>query len=141
MKSPRLNELAQAFGAALWFGAFSANCLAAGDQAHPPPIVVAKNPDPARVPTLSFWQEESLSRNQKLPMVAAEFPNVPGFTCDSWCYESEVDFVDARPLNGGRLELRHRVKAQPHVLLVTTVTPEPGSVEIFARAEVDKENY
>ena len=33
-------------------------------------------------------------------MVAATFPNVPDFTCDSWCYESAVDFLDARALGG-----------------------------------------
>ena len=105
------------------------------------PIVVANNPDPANLPSLSLWEQESRSRNEKLPMVSASFPNVPGLTCDSWCYESEVLFLRAKPLAGGKLELRHRVRAQPQVLLVTTVTPEPGAVDIVARAELDAEKH
>jgi len=73
--------------------------------------------------------------------VSAQCPNAPDFTSDCWCYESEVDFVGARAIDGGRLDLRHRVRDQPQVLLVTTFTPEPGAVEIVARAELDKENH
>ncbi len=103
------------------------------------PIVTSQNPDPANLPSLCVWLETSKSRNEKLPMVAASFPNVPGLTCDSWCYESDVEFLDARAIVGGGLELRHRVRAQPQVVLVTTVTPEPGAVEVLARAVLDKE--
>jgi hypothetical protein len=52
-----------------------------------------------------------------------------------------VDFIGARALDGGRLETRHRVKEQPQMLLVTTFTPEPGAVEIIARAVLDTEKY
>ena len=102
------------------------------------PIVTVQNPDPTKRPSLSVWLEISQSRGEKDPMVAAAFPNVPGLICDSWCYESELDFIEAKALAGGKLELRHRVRAQPQVLIVTTVSPEPGAVEFLARAELDR---
>ena len=80
---------------------------------EPSPIVTANNPEPVRLPMLTVWQDESLSRGQKLTMVAAAFPNVPGLICDSWCYESELDFITAKALDGGKLELSHRVRAAP----------------------------
>ena len=92
-------------------------------------MVTAQNPDPKVLPTLGVWQ------NGKLTLVSSSFPNVPGFTCDSWCYESAVEFLSARALEGGRLELRHRLQEAPQALLVTTVTPEPGAVEFVARVE------
>ncbi len=98
-------------------------------------LVVAENPDPQRLPTLAVWEDEKLAPGRKLTMVAATFPNVPGFTCDSWCYESDVEFMDARALPGGRLELRHRWRVHPQILLVTVVTPEPGAVEFRAHLE------
>jgi len=101
-------------------------------------LVTAANPHPQSLPTLSVWEDEQLSRGRKLTMVSAGFPSVPGFTCDSWCYESAVDFIEACGLDGGKLELRHRVRDHPNVILVTTVTPEPGAVEFLARAELEK---
>ena len=62
--------------------------------------VTATNPDPQRLPTLSVYNDDRFSRGKVLTMVAATFPNVPDFTCDSWCYESAVDFLDARALDG-----------------------------------------
>jgi dienelactone hydrolase len=103
--------------------------------------VTANNPEPDRLPTLSVWEDGRFGGPKKLLMMATRFPNVPDFTCDSWCYESEVDFIGARSLDGGRLEIRHRVKQQPQMLLVTTFTPEPGAVEIVARAVLDVEKY
>ena len=94
--------------------------------------VTVENPDPDGLPTLGVWQSD------ERPMVAAAFPNVPDFTCDSWCYESDVDFLGAEPLAGGRLELRHRVRKYPQVRLVTTVTPEPGAVEFAVRLSIEE---
>jgi hypothetical protein len=112
---------------------------ASDSDAHTSALVTASNPAPARLPTLSVWQDTKLGGpGRKLTMFAAAFPNVPGFTCDSWCYENEVDFLDARPLAGGGLELRHRFLGFTNVLLVTTVTPEAGAVEIVARAAREK---
>jgi hypothetical protein len=100
--------------------------------------VIAINPDPRRLPTLSVYNDEKFSRGQVLTMVAAKFPNVPDFTCDSWCYESAVDFLDARALGGGKVELRHRYRDQPHTIIITTVIPEPGAVEFLARLELEQ---
>jgi hypothetical protein len=95
-------------------------------------IVTAVNPRPAKLPTLGVWEYDGMT------YVSATFPNLPDFTCDAWCYESALDFVDARPLDGGRIELRHRDRERPHVIIVTTVTPEPGAAELAARAELEK---
>ena len=116
-------------------------CSAAEKQSAAPALVTANNPEPDRLPTLSVWEDGRFGGPKKLLMMATRFPNVPDFTCDSWCYESEVDFIGARSLDGGRLEIRHRVKQQPQMLLVTTFTPEPGAVEIVARAVLDVEKY
>jgi dienelactone hydrolase len=93
-------------------------------------IVTAANPDPQTLPMLGVWQKD------KLTLVASTFPNVPDFTCDSWCYESDVDFLEARDIGEGRLELRHRLRQSPQALLVTTVTPLPGAVEFAARVQL-----
>jgi hypothetical protein len=105
-------------------------------QEAPRMLITANNPNPKTLPTLAVWEDEELSPGRKLTTVAATFPNVPGFTCDSWCYESDVDLVDARALPRGRLQLRHRWRAHPHILLVTVVTPEPEAVEFLARLEM-----
>ncbi len=107
---------------------------------EPQMLVTATNPEPQKLPTLAIWEDDKLSGGKKLTMVAATFSNVPGLICDSWCYESAVDFLGARGLEGGKLELRHRFREHPHVLLVTTVTPEPGAVEFMARAELENES-
>lgn len=98
-------------------------------------ILEAKNPDPKTLPTLGVWQ--ATHGEKMLTHVSSVFPNVPDFTCDSWCYESPMDFEGARALDGGKVELRHRLQDQPHVVYVTTVTPEPEAVVFEARAEVD----
>lgn len=95
--------------------------------------LVADNPDPGNLPTLGLWYWEGR------PQVSATFPNVPGFTCDSWCYESNTTLLDAKAVDGGRLQLRHGVNDHPGVTLVTTVTPEPGAVEFLARFEIDED--
>jgi hypothetical protein len=100
--------------------------------------VTADNPDPKTLPTLSVWVDDKFSATKKLTMVSATFPNVPDLVCDSWCYESAVDFLDARALEQGKVELRHRVRDQPHLLLVTTVSPEPGAVEFAARVQLEQ---
>ena len=65
-------------------------------------IVTASNPDKEILPTLGVWQ-----RDDQI-LVSADFPNIPDFICDSWCYESALDFVSAGSPDGGRIELRHR---------------------------------
>lgn len=101
-------------------------------------VSAAQAAGPQELPTLSVYNDEKFSHGKVLTMVAATFPNIPGFTCDSWCYESAVDFLDTRALDGGRVELRHRYRDQPHAIIVTRVTPEPGAVEFLARVELEK---
>ena len=106
-------------------------------SAPPNMIATATNPEPERLPTLGVWADEKSNPGHPLTMVSAAFPNVPGFVCDSWCYESALEFLGARGLDGGRLELRHRCTDQTNVLLITTITPEPGAVEFLVHAITD----
>jgi hypothetical protein len=96
-------------------------------------VVISRNPDSKRLPSLRVYNDDKFSRGKVLTMIAATFPNVPNFTCDSWCYESAVDFLDARAMDGGKVQLRHRLQDPPHAIVVTTVTPEPGAIEFLAR--------
>ncbi|NOX55092.1 MAG: hypothetical protein GXP27_11775 [Planctomycetes bacterium] len=91
-----------------------------------------------RLPRLGFRQEPHPTHTF-LPLVRMSFPSVRGSTCEAWCYESDVEFLDVRPLDEGRLQLRHRWRSQPHVVFVTTVTPEPGAVEFTVRAVADRQ--
>jgi hypothetical protein len=88
-------------------------------------------------PKLSF-RKEPHKDHEFLTFVSANFLDVPGCTCEMWCYESELDFIDFRRLGEGKLELRHRVRNQPHVLIVTTAIPQPGAVELVARPVLDQ---
>jgi len=87
------------------------------------------NPDPGRLASLGVW------RNSGDVYVRATIPSVPGFTCDSWCYEGGMEFVSCRDLGVGRLELRHELVASPGVFVVTEVMPAADSVEFFAHLE------
>lgn len=93
-------------------------------------LVTADNPDPETLPTLSVYQHDIELR------VRAAFPNVPDFAFDSWCYESQVDCVGIRAIDGGRIELRHRDRNHPQTIYVTTITPMPGAVEFRAVPEL-----
>ncbi len=104
-------------------------------KGQPPSLVIANNPQPAQLPTLGVRESKEFGP-KSLTMVWASFPNVPNFRCESWCYESEVDFDRATALDGGRIELRHRIP-NTSAILVTVVTPEPGAVEFVARAVLD----
>ena len=74
-----------------------------GAPAFSPPkmIATATNPEPERLPTLGVWTDEKSNPGHPLTMVSAAFPNVPGFICDSWCYESALEFLGAHGLDGG----------------------------------------
>jgi hypothetical protein len=69
-----------------------------------------------------------------MPQIQAEWPLL-----DMQVYEEprDLDFLGSRKLKGGALELRHRRRSQPHWLLVTEITPEPGKVKLVARPELD----
>ncbi|MBI3920123.1 MAG: hypothetical protein HY318_01800, partial [Armatimonadetes bacterium] len=110
-----------------------------GQQGKEPRMyVTATNPNPQDLPALSVWQDEVFSPGKTLTMVRTVFPQVPDFTCESWCYESALAFVDARGLDDGKLELRHRLNDAQGVLLITAITPEPDAVEFVARVELEK---
>ncbi|MHC4538427.1 MAG: hypothetical protein ACYTEO_08105 [Planctomycetota bacterium] len=100
-------------------------------------LVQAEEPKKIASPPKLSFRKELHKEHKFLTFVSANFPDVPGCTCESWCYESELDFVDFRKLEDGKLELRHRVRSQPHVLIVTTATPQPGAVEFVARPVLD----
>jgi len=100
---------------------------------------VAGDTDPNALPILGTWVWRATKTTARNIMVSSRFPSIPDFTCDSWCYESGVDFIESRKLDGGRLELRHHWRSDPNVIVVTTVTPEPGAVEFVARMELEKE--
>ena len=104
---------------------------------HGTAVVQAKETKEIASPPRLNLRKEPHKGQKFLTFVSANFPDVPGCTCESWCYESELDFLDFRRLEEGKLELRHRVRNQPHVLIVTTVTPQPGAVEFVARPVLD----
>jgi hypothetical protein len=102
-------------------------------------VVAAGNPDPKVLPALSFSQMvwKTGSGRKVHPSVICRFPNAPELTFDAWCYESGwLEYVGARAIDKGRVEFRHRVREHPHVVLVSTATPEPGAVEFVVRPEV-----
>lgn len=99
------------------------------------PLLTVANPDADTLPSLAVWEDGDADAPRT--MVASTFPDVPEFTCDSWCYESALDHVDAVDLGDGRLQLRHREQARPHVGLTTVITPHPGVVEICAHLEIE----
>ncbi|MCC6698399.1 MAG: exo-alpha-sialidase [Candidatus Hydrogenedentes bacterium] len=111
------------------------------EEAGPDIVVVAEasNPDPATLPTIRVVREKLWDKYY--PMVSVSFPNVPEFQCDSWCYEAAVDFLDARAIEGGGIEMRHRDQQNSQALVITTVKPEPGSVLLEARMELDREGH
>jgi len=115
--------------------------IARGEESQPDvvPVAEASNPQPDVLPTIRVVREKLWG--QYYPMVSMTFPNVPDFTCDAWCYESAVDFLDARPLGGSKVEIRHRDRQNPQTLVVTTITPKTGSVEFEARVELDSEGF
>ena len=94
------------------------------------------NPDPRRLPTLGVWE-----RGEDL-LVSARFPELLGFTCDSWCYEiSDIEFIGAGAFEGGIVEMEHRVGRDEHVFrFKTEVVPTPGTVEFIVKAVADPGN-
>ena len=97
--------------------------------------IQAENPDPQVLPALSVrrWEAGYPESDSVAGMVAATVPTVPGFRCESWCYECTLDYLGARSLDAGQLEIEHRWREHPNVRVVTEVIPEVGSVEYAAR--------
>lgn len=116
-------------------------------------IAIAENPDQKSLPTISVWQRED---NLDAVYVAFTHPvenvEAPNSTFDAYCYEIPMHFVGARDAGGGKIEIRHALKDNPHwkidshpsretmlyhMALVTTITPEPGAVEMVAQYKLD----
>lgn len=96
------------------------------------------NPDPDVLPTLGVWQEHARKKDRYYTYISAGFPNVPGFVCDMWCYESGgIHYQSARELEGGIVQLRHAWDDHDWEI-VTTATPLKGAVEVVARLEPTK---
>ena len=93
------------------------------------------NPNPRRIPTLGVWQQVDEL------YVSALFPELPGFVCDSWCYEIPgIEFIGAGAREGGLIALEHRLTRGPDVFRIQTdVIPTPGAVEFVVRAMADPE--
>lgn len=96
-------------------------------RAFEQPVVAVANPQPDRWPTLRFL------RQGVRPLLRISFPDTPGFACDAYLYESDVDLLEARDAGEGQMEVRHRVLAPPGLVVVSTVRPEPGAIEVEAR--------
>lgn len=97
----------------------------------------ASNPHPDRLPTLGVWQKQGSGEKENLyyTYLSARFPNVPNFTCDMWCFESQgVIYKSAREIDGGCVELRHDWESHDWEV-VTTVTPYAGAVDLVSRLE------
>lgn len=113
----------------------------AEEEPGPDLVVVAEatNPQPDSLPSIRVVKEKMWGKY--FPLISVRFPNVPDFQCDSWCYEAAVEFLDARPLDGGAMEMRHRDKNHPQTLVVTTITPYPEAIIVEARMEPDAEGH
>jgi hypothetical protein len=96
-------------------------------------LFTAANPEPACLPTLGMWEQHSHRKRQTDRFVSATFPNVPNFTCDLWCFESDgISFVSGKPLENGGIEMQHSWKGKDwHI--VSTATPLPGCLDFVAR--------
>lgn len=77
----------------------------------------------------------------RMPQVTG--PSIPGYSnvFDLECYECprDLELLGHRVLDSGALELRHRRTSQPHLLIISELTPQPGKVQIVVRVEVDPE--
>ncbi len=93
------------------------------------------------VPRIGVRQEDWTPKYSGLwTFVWVHVPQIPGCVLDLLCYEhSGMTYLSHRSLEGGAIEMRHRSTKDPNVLLLTTITPEPGAVEIVAKAEVDRD--
>ena len=120
------------------------DAISQGDEARASPLATRTlkqdiltaaplNPDPSAIPSLGVWRKGDEF------YVSAMFPNVPGFTCDSWCYEiHDCEFIGAAAREGGVVELEHRITRDEHQFRYSTrVVPTPGAVEFLVKALAD----
>jgi len=93
------------------------------------------------LPQLGVRQLDNTPLRRTETFVWVRMPQVEGYSnvFDLQCYEEprDFEFLGHRVLEGGVLELRHRSGSQPHLVIVTELTPGPGKVQIVARPELD----
>jgi hypothetical protein len=93
------------------------------------------------VPQIGVRQEDLAPLYKVRTHVWVRMPQIDSYwnVLDLNIYEEPRDlvFLGPRRLAGGALELRHRRSKPPHLLVVTSIIPEPGRVRIVARAELD----
>lgn len=98
-------------------------------------IIEATNPDPKNLPGLDVWERVN-EEGKVMPILSAAYPNVPGFVCDSWCYENGMDLVETRAEPDGSIILVHRLPGTQGLFIRTEATPAPGVVDVCARVEI-----
>ena len=96
------------------------------------------------VPLLGVRQEDLVPLYAVRTYVWVRMPQIESYwnVLDLNIYEEPRDlkFLGHRLLEGGTLELRHRRRSQPHLIIVTELTPGPGRLKIVARPELDSTN-
>ena len=98
-------------------------------------VVTAIASNPATHPALAVWLRE-----RHVPVLAIQFPEVPGLVVDGWMFEASGRYatLDGIGVVGDdQLQVRHRFLAAPTVVHVTTVRAAPGEVEIAGTLEID----
>jgi hypothetical protein len=109
--------------------------LAAAAEREVAEPVVAEDPDPDRLPSLSVHKVE-WTPGRTMTMVRIKAPSIPDFECDVWCYESAIEPGEAEAGAHGSVTLRqHTTRENGHVI-VTRVVPEEGAVSFEVSAEV-----
>lgn len=100
-------------------------------QSNRTEIIEPIDSQPGVLPALGVWHRIDWD----IDLVSATFAEPAGFTCDIWCYELHgIAFECARPLENGKIELRHRWEGHAEAI-VTLITPEPGAIELAAYLE------
>ena len=99
-------------------------------------VATAINPNPEKYPQMGAWL-----KTRDIAYLTALFPSVPGLRLDAWIYEGSDPYLSLESINLPRnhqLEFRHRFRKHPGVIHVTTVTAEPGALEIRGHLEIDE---
>ncbi len=104
---------------------------------NPEVFAVAFNPDPSVYPTLSLRLHSSI-----VAFIDISFPDVPESMVSACVYEAtnpimQFHLMEVVLLTENKMALRHRVSHLPHLNVITTMTAEPGAVEVTAGLELD----
>ncbi len=83
------------------------------------------------LPTLRGWH----AKDGQGTYIFFAFPEPPSFTCDTWCYETEMlEFESDQALESGVIQLRHRWRYREAVM-ITRATPKLQKLELMAWLE------